>query len=244
LPELVPPETTIDMRARTSERSSVRVDGAHPDELLEGEGAREAADAQHRADHRQRRDDHVDALAAGQARVDHRARLVDAPVDGRDDAVDGLHELGLAGEAGVDAVQVAVALDPDLVGPVDHDLRDRLVGQQRLEHAEAQGLVDDLADERAALRAGEDRALAAEQVGDERFEAGAPLRRPELDELGEVDLLEQLALEVADPARGALAAGALALVGGVGARQQVSVEAVLQAHVRTRPLAGRLRRAP
>jgi hypothetical protein len=30
---------------------------------------------------RQRRDDHVDALAAGQARVDHRAGLVDAAVD-------------------------------------------------------------------------------------------------------------------------------------------------------------------
>ena len=83
---------------------------------------------------------------------------------------------------------------------VDHDLGDRLVGQQRLEDAQAERLVDDLADEPAARGAREHRALAAEQVGDQRLQPRAPLRRSELDQLGEVDLLQQLALEVGDPA--------------------------------------------
>ena len=49
---------------------------------LERLGA-EAADGEHRAVERERRDDGVDARAVGQARVDHRRRLVDAPADPR-----------------------------------------------------------------------------------------------------------------------------------------------------------------
>jgi hypothetical protein len=102
-----------------------------------------------------------------------------------------------------------------------------LVGQQRLEHPEAERLVDDLTDEQAALHRGEHRALAAEQRGDDRFQARAALRRPELDELAEVDLVEQLALEERD-------AGALALPAVVErvvvVADALAVEAVLEAH--------------
>ena len=84
---------------------------------------------------------------------------------------------------------------------------------------------------RLRARAGQHRALAAEQVGDQRLQPRAALRRPELDQLGEVDLLQQLALEVADPD------------GRPGGRRprrrrtrslprRVSEHAVLQAHVR------------
>ena len=41
----------------------------------------------------ERRDDGVDARAVGEARVDHRRRLVDAPAEGRDDALDDAHHV-------------------------------------------------------------------------------------------------------------------------------------------------------
>jgi pilus assembly protein CpaF len=74
------------------------------DELVEREQTREAADRQRRALQRQRRDDHVHALAGGQAGVDHRARLVDAPADPGHDAVDDPAQVVLVGELGVDHV--------------------------------------------------------------------------------------------------------------------------------------------
>ena len=84
---------------------------------------------------------------------------------------------------------------------------------------------------RAARGAGEHRALAAEQLGHERLQPRAPLRRPELDQLGEVDLLQQLALEVADRrARGSATSPLL----GRARRPPAGLaeRAVLQAHVR------------
>jgi hypothetical protein len=109
-------------------------------------------DRQRGADERQRRDDHVDALTCRQPRVDHRAGLVDAPIDLRDDPIDRLQQLLLAPEVDVRALNAAVALDEHVVGAVDHDLGDRLVGEQWLEHAETDRLVDDLADQPAPLR--------------------------------------------------------------------------------------------
>ena len=67
LPAPVPPEITTLSLARTNARSSAldrRVERAHADELLEREQPREAADRDRRPVQRERRDDHVDALAA------------------------------------------------------------------------------------------------------------------------------------------------------------------------------------
>ena len=180
----------LDQRAQQRDRRRASIE-LHADELVEREQAREAADRQRRALERQRRDDHVHALAGGQAGVDHRAGLVDAAVDLRDDAVDRLVELRLVGEGDVRALQAAVALDVDLVGPVDHDLGHGRVGEQRLEHAEADRLVDHLPDQPRALAGREHRALAADHPPDDALQARAALRRGQLGELGEVDLLEQ-----------------------------------------------------
>jgi hypothetical protein len=208
------------------------VDRAQADELLQGEQAGEAADRDRRAVQRERRDDHVDALAARQPRVDHRAGLVDAAVDLRHDPVDRLVELGLVAEPDVGPVQAPVALDEDLVGAVDHDLGHRRVGEQRLEHAEADRLVDHLADQARALRGREDRPLAADHAADHALQARTPLRLGQRRELGEVDLLQQPLAVVGD----AVAAGGDAVaVGG---------DAVAQPHAQLGSVALRVREKP
>ena len=60
--------------------------------------ARELPDRQRRALERERRDDRVDAAAVGQARVDHRRGLVDAPADLRDDLVDDAQQVRVVDE--------------------------------------------------------------------------------------------------------------------------------------------------
>ena len=171
-----------DVELRADERAQQQlgraVERGQADELLEREQAREAPDRHRRAVQRERRDDHVDALSGRQPRVDHRARLVHAPVHLRHDPVDRLVELRLVAEPDVRALEPAVALDEDLVDPVDHDLRHRRVGEQRLEHAEADRLVDHLADQPRALRGRQHGALAADHAADDALEARAPLRAP------------------------------------------------------------------
>ena len=98
---------------------------AEPDHVVEVEPLlAELADRDERARQRQRRDDRVDAAAVGQARVDHRRRLVDAPPDLRDDLVDDPAQVRLVVEAHGRLVEAALALDPDVVRAVDHDLGD------------------------------------------------------------------------------------------------------------------------
>ena len=207
------------------------VERADADQLVEREQPREAADRHRRAAQRQRRDDHVHALAGGQAGVDHRAGLVDAAVDGRDDPVDRLEELRLVGEGDVGALDPAGALDVDLVGAVDHDLGHGVVGQQRLEHAEADRLVDDAADQPRALGGREHGALARDHAPDDALQPRAALLLGEDRDLGEVDLLQQPAAVVADAVGGAvLAPGAF------------GDDAIAQAHVSSGSVALRLTR--
>ena len=73
----------------------------------------ELADGEHRAVDRQRRDDGVDAGAVGEAGVDHRRRLVDAPADLADDALDDPAQVVLGDEPGLGALEPAVALHVD-----------------------------------------------------------------------------------------------------------------------------------
>ena len=75
----------------------------------------ELADGEDRAVERQRRDDGVDAGAVGQPGVDHRRRLVDAPADLADDALDDPAQVVLGDEAGVGLLDDAAALDVDAV---------------------------------------------------------------------------------------------------------------------------------
>ena len=71
----------------------------------------------------------------------------------------------------------AAAFDEDRVRAVDHDLRDRGVLEERFEDAEAEGLVDDPADQLGALDGREDRALAADDVARAPAPGGRGARR-------------------------------------------------------------------
>ena len=128
-------------RARTARASRSRSGGAHVPAATRSSALKparaEAADREHRPVERQRRDDDVHARAVGQPRVAQRLGLVDATPERREDALDRVAQLGLAGEAHVGALEPPGALDPHRPRPVDHHLVDRGVAQQRLERARA-----------------------------------------------------------------------------------------------------------
>ncbi len=70
------------------------------------------------------------------------ARLVDAPADGGDDPLDDPEHRLVGGEDLVGQGDLALLLHVDLVGVVHHDLADVLVGEERLQRAQAQRLVE------------------------------------------------------------------------------------------------------
>ena len=101
-----------------------------PDQVVDLQRvAGELADGEHRAVDGQRRDHRVDAGAVGQAGVDHRRRLVDAPADLGDDALDDPPEVVGGEEAGVGRLDHAVALDVD--GSVALTMTSEIVGSSR-----------------------------------------------------------------------------------------------------------------
>ncbi len=177
--------------AHVDELDSVLAQRAGLDEVVEVHLVlRELPDREQRPGERQRRDDRVDAAAVGQARVDHRRGLVDAPADLRHDLVDDAPQVRLVGELDRRLVELAAALDPDVVRAVDHDLRHGVVGQHPLERAVAERVVEDLVDETLAVRARQ-AALLRHPLADLDGDA-APERLP-------VDLgVEQLRPEVGD----------------------------------------------
>ena len=155
LPEPVPPEMTMFLRACTAAPRNVAIcsviepnpiRSGMPSSFFENLRMVIAGPLQ-----RQRRDDRVDAAAVLQARVDHRHLLVDAPAERRDDALDDAAQLLVAEEADVAEREVPLALDVDLVDAVDHDLGDRRIVEQVLERAEAERLVHQLLDQLPAV---------------------------------------------------------------------------------------------
>ena len=170
--------------AGLQEVEHLRRRGAEADEVVDRERrGGELADGEHRPDQRERRDDGVDARAVGQAGVDHRAGLVDAAADRRDDAVDDAHHVVVVLERDVRQLELAAPLDVDLARPVDHDLGDGLVAQQRLERTEADDLVGDLLEHADALGAREGEALLVDRDAEDLLDLAA-----HLDLVGEVEL--------------------------------------------------------
>src|SRR5439155_24445981 len=96
-------------------------------------------------------DDRVDAAAVWKPRVDHRLGLVDAPADLGHHLVDDAPQVRLVGEARGGPVQPSLALDPDVVRAVDHDLRDAVVREQPRQPAVAHDVVGEPADEALAV---------------------------------------------------------------------------------------------
>ena len=77
--------------------------------------------------------------------------LVDAAADLGDDAGGDVQHVRVVAEHDVGQLDLALALDVDLVRAVDHDVGDGLVGEQRLERAEADHVVDEQPHDRAQL---------------------------------------------------------------------------------------------
>ena len=95
----------------------------------------EAADGEAGAVGGDRRDHGADPRPVGQAGVDDRRGAVEAPAERGEDAFDDDGEVGRREVAA--SLEPPVALDPDVAAGVDEDLVDRLVGEQRVERAEA-----------------------------------------------------------------------------------------------------------
>ena len=185
--------------------------GAVGDELVGAEAAAaKAPDREDRAVERQRRDDDVHARAVGQPRVAERLALVDAPPQRREDALDRVAQVGLAGEARGGRLDAAFTLDPDPAGPVDHHLVDGVVGQEGLERPEAERALGDPLREPCARGVVEQARLAVDERPDalvdvDAREAGVGLgEQPVAQRPGE--LLERL---VAVHARLRAGAGAI-----------------------------------
>ena len=109
-----------------------------------------------------------------------------------DDLVDDPAQVRLVGEADGRLVELAAALDPDVVGAVDHDLGDRVVGEQALERPVAEDVVGDLRREPLAVLA-RDAGLVVEEPADVGDDAVAELARIDGD-------VEELRAELGDDA--------------------------------------------
>ena len=110
-------------------------------------------------------------------------RLVNAAAERRDDPVDDPHDVVVVLEHDVGQFELARALDVDLARPVDHDLGDGLVAQQRLDRAEADDLVGDLLEHPHALGTGEGEALLVDDLAEDLLDLAA-----DLDLVGQVEL--------------------------------------------------------
>ena len=154
---------------------------------------RELPDRDDGPDERQRRDDRVDARAVGQAGVDPRARLVDAPSERGDDPVDDPQDMLVVQEVRVDPQDLAAALDVDLVRPVDHDLGDRVVVEERFQRAQAGDVGDGVLDELQPFFPGDDVALAREDPIDQLLDHDVGFARRHVEQ--RVERPDHLGLE-------------------------------------------------
>ena len=73
--------------------------------------------------------------------------LVDPPAERRDDPLDDAQDVLVVQEDRVDPLDLARALDVDVVRAVDHDLGDGRVREERLDRPEPGHVVDHLVDE-------------------------------------------------------------------------------------------------
>ena len=174
------------------QRLGLRRDRLVLEELLELQAVLlELADGERRPVDRQRRRDHVDAAAVGEARVADRARLVDAAADLADDALADVHQLGVVGKAHRRLLHLAVHLDVGGGRAVDHDVGDVVARQQRLERAVAEHVVADVLEQLLLLGDRHHHVLDLDDLADDVADLLARRRRLELGELGEVDGVDQ-----------------------------------------------------
>ena len=90
---------------------------------------------------RQRREDDVDPAAVRQAAIHHRTGFVDAPSDSPRNLLRHRCDVIIVAETYRDPLQLALSLDIDIAGSVDHDIVDRFVQQERTERPVAGHVV-------------------------------------------------------------------------------------------------------
>ena len=90
-------------------------------------------------------------------------------------------------EDDVGQLELAGSLDVDLARPVDHDLGDGLVAQERLERAETDDLVGDLLEHAHALGTGQGEAFLVDDLAEDLLDLAA-----HLDLVGQVELRIQV----------------------------------------------------
>src|SRR5205814_9603458 len=95
----------------------------------------------------------VDAAAVLKTSVAERRGLVDAAPDLVDDPLGDLEQMLFVAELDLRDFELALALDVTLLRGVDHDVADGRIGEQFLERAEAEKLVDQHLFERELLAA-------------------------------------------------------------------------------------------
>ena len=204
-------DVEISLDARAEEVGRILRHGVDPDQLGEVEPLLvEPPHSEQRAREGERRDDRVHTRAVGKASVHQRGRLVDPPAHLADHLRDDPAQLGLVRELKIRLREQTVTLDPDLVGPVDHDLRDGAISQQPFERAIPEDVVSDLDGDLFAVGPREPR-LLLELDDDLRPDTRAQLAgvrdvcelRTELADQAEVDAVLDLGEGVADtPRRG------------------------------------------
>src|SRR5271163_1687489 len=128
--------------------------------------AAESTNRERRSVERERRYNRVDTRTVGQARVNHRRRLVDPASDLRHNSIDDQHQVLIVLELDVGRVQLAALFDVHLVVAVDQDIGDLIVPQQRLQRSETQQLVLDLFDQVILVGISEQPAFIVEDGGD------------------------------------------------------------------------------
>ena len=167
LPEPVPPLIRMLRRSPTAASSRSRCAGlsvpSSTSSAGPGAAGAEAADRERRPVDRERRDHDVDPRAVGETGVDHRAELVDAAAERREDALDRVAQRLLVVEATAGRLDPARPLDVDAIGAVDHHLLDPRVVEQLLERPEADRVADDPRRERLAVGLAEQRRLLGDQ---------------------------------------------------------------------------------
>ena len=124
----------------------------------------EAADRQHGADQRYRRDHRVNARAIRKPTVYERTGEIDSSAEGRYEAFDENEDLVRVGKMNCRLLEPPVTLDPHSAGAIDHDLRDAVIAQQRRKLAETEQTVFEPALEQPQLARGDDQPLVDERL--------------------------------------------------------------------------------
>jgi hypothetical protein len=110
----------------------------------------------------------VDPRTIGQPRVDDRRRAVGPQPQRRNHALDQQVDRRALEHEG-SALEPSRPLDPHGTGPVDEDVGHARVGEQRLERAQAADAGTHARHDARHLLGGEQRRLAADEVGERRF---------------------------------------------------------------------------